>query len=67
MSPECSPVALNVLPESLVSLAFAPFITVNVSPSSITPTSFWALGVSFTPVTVIVNVAVSVSVPSDNV
>ena len=39
-SPECSPVALKVLPESLVSLALAPLATVKVPSSTMTPTSF---------------------------
>ena len=60
-SPECSPVA-SIPPDSL---AFALFATVKVPSSTITPSSFCATGSSFTPVTVIVKVAVSVSVPSE--
>jgi hypothetical protein len=46
-------------------LALASFETVKVPPSTITPTSFCATGASLIPVTVKINVAVSVAVPSD--
>ena len=49
------------LPETF---ALAPLATVKVSSSNMTPTSFCAVGVSLTPVTVIVRVAVSVASPS---
>ena len=38
-SPECSPEALKVLPESFVSLALALLATLKVEPANITPTS----------------------------
>ena len=55
-SPECSSSA-SKLPETL---ALVPFATVKVSPSSITPTSFCAVGALFIPVTVITKFAVAV-------
>ena len=61
-SPECSPVASNASP---VLFALSPSLTVKVPPSTITPSSSCAGVGSFTPVTVIVRVAVSVAVPSE--
>ena len=63
-SPECSSSASN---ESPVLFALSPLETVKVCPSSITPTSFCATGVSLAPKTVIVILAVVVAVPSLNV
>ena len=48
-------------------LPFDPLATVKVPSSTITPTSFCAVGVSLTPITVIVMTAVSVAVPSETV
>ena len=56
-----------LLPEAVPATAEPPSATVKVASSLMYPVSFTPEGASFTPVIVIVIVAVSVAVPSDKV